>query len=272
MNILQWSLLRNAGCAGGCKFCGLSIDAETDREVTATEADFQATYDQARRGDARIELVFATVGADQRQVLGFLSGMTEVIAANSEVELAINPGICTKPELYAALAEARVGRYRNNLETSRRLFRELVPGRPLAQDQKLESLAMARQAGLKVDTGWLCGLGETDEDIADVFDMLEQATPDSITVNFFDPREAAETFAHTEPSPETGRQRLRALRERFPDVEITLGGAYELWLERGSVEIERADGVYIGRFLDHGLRETGRLGALVQLRGGNGSP
>lgn len=270
MNILQWSLLQNAGCAGGCKFCGLSVDAEIDRQVSATEVEFQATCDQARRDDARMELVFATVAADQRQVFGFLAGKGEVIAANPDVELAINPGICTRAEFYAQLAAHGIDRYRNNLETSRRLFRELVPGRPRAQDLKLESLALARVAGLKVDTGWLCGLGESDEDIADVLDLLKQSQPDSITLNFFDPRETAEAFDHTEPSVEAGRHRLSALRERFPEVEITLGGAYELWLGVGAPEIAQADGIYVGRFLDHGLRQAEEA-KLFQIGAASGS-
>lgn len=253
MNIAQLSLLRAAACAGGCKFCGLSVGSEIDR-ASATEADFRAAYDRARKANARLEVVFPSVGADQGEVMRLLRDMAEVIREYSDVELCINPGICTRSQFFLDLAAHGVRRYRNNLETSRRLFRELVPERPLAQDAKLESLALARKAGLSVDTGWLCGLGENESDTRDIFALLEAGAPDSIALNFFDPLESAEAFEHTKPCNRTGLARLKALRERFPRVEITLGGAYELWLGADAPLLSQADGVYVGGFLDHGLR------------------
>lgn len=254
MNIVQLSLLQNSGCAGGCKFCGLSVDSEINRKVTVTREGFQKAYDRARKSDARLELVFPSVGANQHEVLALLSEMADIIHENGDIELAINPGICTRAEFYHGLAEHGVHRYRNNLESSRRLFQELVPKRSLAQDAKLQSLALARAAGLSVDTGWLCGLGEQAPDIQDVLALLERSSPDSITLNYFDPRESAVAFDYTEPSCQTGLDRFQALRARFPHIELTLGGAYELWLGADAIEVSQADGVYVGRFLDHGLQ------------------
>ncbi|MGZ8845115.1 MAG: hypothetical protein ACXW3C_01490 [Pyrinomonadaceae bacterium] len=253
MNISQLSLLRASACAGGCKFCGLSVGSDVDR-ASPTQTDFRVAYDRARQANARLELVFPSVATDQREVLGLLRNMAEVIRQHPDVELCVNPGICTRSDFFSELAVLGVRRYRNNLETSRRLFRELVPGRPLAQNAKLESLALARHAGLSVDTGWLCGLGENESDTRDILALLEASAPDSIALNFFDPLESAQAFDHTEPCPQTGLARLQALRARFPRVEITLGGAYEHWLGADAFRLSQADGVYVGNFLDHGLR------------------
>ena len=254
MNIVQLSLLQNAGCTGGCKFCGLSVNSTVNRELIPNEIELRNAYDRARKSNARLELVFPTVGANQREVLGLLAQMADVIRDNGDIELAVNPGTCTRPGFYSDLAEHGVRRYRNNLECSRRLFQELVPKHQQIQDLKLESLALARSAGLGVDTGWLCGLGEMEDDILDILSLLESSSPDSITLNYFDPGESAEVFGHTEPSYQIGLERLQALRASFPGVELTLGGAYELWLGANASGISQADGVYVGRFLDHGLR------------------
>ncbi|QPJ64340.1 MAG: hypothetical protein G3M78_02575 [Candidatus Nitrohelix vancouverensis] len=256
MNIVQLSLLQNDGCAGGCKFCGLSLNSEVERELSPSEIEFQKSFDFARSSNARLELVFPSVGTNQREVLGLLTEMSGVIQRNADVDLAINPGLCTRPEFYDQLASLGVKRYRNNLESSRRLFQDLVPSRPLAQDTKLESLTLARASGLSVDTGWLCGLGETEADIDDILELLEASTPDSITLNFFDPREAAEAFEHTQPSHQAGLDRYEALQARFPGTELTLGGAYELWMGADAQQLLKADGVYVGRFLDHGIEKS----------------
>lgn len=255
MNIIQLSLLKNSGCGGGCKFCGLSKTEATGRETMVTSSDFQKAFDQASATDARVELVFQTVGANVIEVMNFLLEMTEVIKRNSHIELAINPGICTRPDFFDQIANLGIKRYRNNLECSRKLFAEMVPKRPLAQDEKLKSLLLAAEAGLSVDTGWLCGLGETESDVADMLNLLEMTRPDAITLNYFDPGESAEAFAHTIPSVERGLEYIESLRGRFPKVELTLGGAYELWLGSHLNNVSNIDGLYLGTFLDHGLRE-----------------
>ncbi|NJM66095.1 MAG: hypothetical protein HC851_10725 [Acaryochloris sp. RU_4_1] len=254
MNIIQLTLLKNAGCAGGCKFCSLSVNSEVNRQIGASKEDFQHAYQLARQSNARLELVFPSVGANQREVINLIVERADVIRENRDIELAINPGICTQPGFYTELAQHGVNRYRNNLECSRRLFRELVPQRPLAQGDKLKSLAFAKVAGLKVDTGWLCGLGEEEADIQDIVELIHRASPDSITLNYFDPRESAETFNHTAPSRDIGLERLNQLRTAFPQAELTLGGAYEFWLGTDAIKPFRVDGVYMGRFLDHGLK------------------
>lgn len=218
--------------------------------------EFQNAYDFARSSNARLELVFPSVGANQREVLNLLMEMARVIHDNADIELAVNPGLCTRVDFYVELVKHGVSRYRNNLESSRRLFQDLVPSRPLAQETKLELLALARTAGLSVDTGWLCGLGEKESDIEGVLELLEISSPDSITLNFFDPREAAEVFEHTEPSYRVGLDRYQTLQARFPNTELTLGGAYDLWVGADAQQILQADGVYVGRFLDHGREKS----------------
>jgi biotin synthase len=255
MNILQLSILKNTGCAGGCKFCGLSVESQVNRESILAETDFEYAFEQAKVTNARLEIVFPTVGANQLEVINLLHKMQPIIQKYQDIELSVNPGICTRPDFYSLLVKYGVSRYRNNLECSRRLFRELVPQRPLAQIEKLNSLVFAREAGLKAETGWLCGLGELEADIQDILMLLEVASPDSITLNFFDSRESAEVFEHTAPSPQIGLERMSVLRDRFSSVEITLGGAYELWLGENGKQVSGANGVYVGRFLDHGLHE-----------------
>ncbi|QNK61066.1 radical SAM protein [Pedobacter sp. PAMC26386] len=254
MNVIQLSLLKNSGCGGGCKFCGLSTTYEADRKTVVTESDFQKAYDQASATNSRLELVFQTVGANIIEVMNVLLEMADVIKKNAHIELAINPGICTRSDFYDQIAKLGIKRYRNNLECSRKLFSALVPKRPLAQDEKLKSILLAHDAGLSVDTGWLCGLGETEADIDDILNLMEIASPDSITLNYFDPLESAEVFAHTIPSEQQGLAYIQLLRGRFPDVELTLGGAYKLWLSSNLNSISNIDGLYLGTFLDHGLR------------------
>lgn len=254
MNIMQLSVLKNAGCAGGCKFCGLSITSQVNRQANLTANDFERSFEQARIAQARLEIVFPTVGANQLEVFDLLHQLQPFIQRYADVELAVNPGICTRPAFYSQLIALGVDRYRNNLECSRRLFRDMVPARPLAQEEKLRSLAIAREAGLKIDTGWLCGLGESAEDIEDILQLLSIASPDSITLNFFDPEESAETFTHTPPAVQTGLERLGSLKTHFSTVELTLGGAYELWLGPDALSLSGANGLYVGRFLDHGLK------------------
>ena len=83
------------------------------------------------------------------------------------------------------------------------------------------------------------------------------------------PAESAEKFEHTEPSVPTGLDRFQELRKHFPELELTLGGAYELWLGENASKLSKADGVYVGRFLDHGMKSESLAVQKVELRQGS---
>ena len=83
------------------------------------------------------------------------------------------------------LKEAGVTHYHINLETSRRFFPSLVTKH--TYDEKLRTMGYARQAGLKICSGGIIGMGETAEDRIDMALELRKQGVKSIPVNILNP-------------------------------------------------------------------------------------
>ena len=85
------------------------------------------------------------------------------------------------------LAEAGLDYYNHNLDTSRRYYDEVVSTR--SYDDRLDTIAQVRAAGIHVCSGSIVGMGETREDRIDWIHALTSMAiaPESIPVNLLVP-------------------------------------------------------------------------------------
>jgi biotin synthase len=86
-----------------------------------------------------------------------------------------------------ALAEAGLDYYNHNIDTSERFYKEIVTTRTFAD--RLDTLETVRQAGIKVCSGGIVGMGET---VGDRIDMLVTLSnlptpPESVPINMLIP-------------------------------------------------------------------------------------
>ena len=85
-----------------------------------------------------------------------------------------------------ALFAAGVRRYNHNLETSRRFYAKVVSTH--SYDDRLATLAAARQAGMSLCCGGIFGLGETWEDRVDLaMTLRDEVRPEAVPLNFLHP-------------------------------------------------------------------------------------
>lgn len=100
------------------------------------------------------------------------------------ISLCASMGLLDLPRM-KMLKEAGVTHYHINLETSRRFFPSLVTKH--TYDEKLRTMGYARQAGLKICSGGIIGMGETAEDRIDMALELRRQGVKSIPVNILNP-------------------------------------------------------------------------------------
>jgi biotin synthase len=84
------------------------------------------------------------------------------------------------------LAAAGLTAYNHNLDTSPEFYGTIITTR--TYDERLETLARVRQAGITVCCGGIIGLGETDEQRAEFAAQLAVLEPDEVPLNFLNPR------------------------------------------------------------------------------------
>src|SRR5262249_7514006 len=125
----------------------------------------------------------------------------------------------------SSLRAAGVDFVNHNLNTSRRFYPEICSTH--TYDDRLATVGSAKRAGLKLCSGVIVGMGETDDDLVDVALELGRLEPVSLPVNFLIPIEGT-PLGEPEPPP-LGRclRALAVFRLTNPRAEIRAAGGRE---------------------------------------------
>jgi biotin synthase len=102
------------------------------------------------------------------------------------LETCMTLGMLT-PEQSARLYDAGLDYYNHNIDTSERYYSQIITTRTF--DDRLETLANVRDAGIKVCAGGILGMGETFEDRISMLVTLANlpSPPESVPVNMLIP-------------------------------------------------------------------------------------
>jgi len=189
-NRIQLSTLlsiKTGGCPEDCKYCAQSVHYETavgaerllDREaiVSAAEAAKAAGASRFCMGAAWREL-------KDRDVPRIAAIVGDVKALGLETCMTL--GMVTQPQA-AALKEAGLDYYNHNVDTSEAFYASIVTTR--RYQDRLDTLAAVREAGIKVCCGGIIGMGEAVGDRADMLATLARLDPqpESVPINLLVP-------------------------------------------------------------------------------------
>ena len=190
-NAVKVHVLMNAkrgACAEDCGFCTQSSKATAGGEIepyrleSADRIVHQAREARAR-GAWKFCLVTATRGPSE-QDLDTVCEAVRRIKAEVPIRVCASLGLLDEAKA-RRLKEAGVDRFNHNLESSERFFPEVCSTHTWRD--RLETLRIAKDAGMELCCGGIVGMGESDEDVADLALALRDLGVDSIPVNFLLP-------------------------------------------------------------------------------------
>ncbi len=185
-NRVQLSTLMNiktGGCAEDCKYCSQSVHYDTGLDAGKL-AERAAVRDAAARAKAAGAGRFC-MGAAWREMkdrdIGRLAGIIADVKALG-LETCMTLGMLT-PAQAAELRAAGLDYYNHNLDTSEEFYGTVITTR--TYQDRLDTLAAVRAAGLKVCSGGIVGLGEAREDRAGLLQTLASLDPhpESVPIN-----------------------------------------------------------------------------------------
>jgi biotin synthase len=178
--------VKTGGCPEDCHFCSQS--GLFTSPVRAAWLDIpslvQAAVETAATGATEFCIVAAVRGPDQRLMKQMREGVAAIKAA-VDIQVAASLGMLTQQQV-DELAEMGVHRYNHNLETARSYFSNVVTTH--TWEERWETLAMVRAAGMEVCCGGIVGMGETDAQRAEFAAQLAELDPDEVPLNFLNPR------------------------------------------------------------------------------------
>ncbi|MGD9854920.1 MAG: biotin synthase BioB [Planctomycetaceae bacterium] len=133
-----------------------------------------------------------------------------------------------EPHQAQRLAEAGVDRINHNLNTSRRFYDDICSTH--TYQDRLDTLRVASDAGMELCCGLIAGMGETDEDVADVVMELADLHVESIPVNFLHAIDGTPLEQVHHLNPRYCLKVLCLLRLAHPSKELRIAGGREVHL------------------------------------------
>src|ERR1700760_341479 len=179
--------IKTGGCPEDCKYCSQSIHYDT-----GLEAERLLERDEIRAAAVAAKAAGAQrfcMGAAWRELKDRDVGRIAAIIADVRglgLETCMTLGMLTA-EQAAELKAAGLDYYNHNVDTSEEYYREIVSTR--TYQDRLDTIGAVQDAGIKVCSGGIIGMGERREDRAGMIETLANLDPhpESVPINMLVP-------------------------------------------------------------------------------------
>lgn len=175
--------IKTGACPEDCQYCSQSGHYNTDLEkekLMEVEKVLHEAQKAKENGASRFCMGAAwkhPSAKDFPHVLAMVKGVREL-----GLETCMTLGALNE-EQTLALAEAGLDYYNHNIDTSREYYKKIISTRSF--DDRLDTLSHVRDAGIKVCSGGIVGMGEQAEDriafLRELANLPEH--PDSVPIN-----------------------------------------------------------------------------------------
>ncbi|WP_454814042.1 biotin synthase BioB [Labrys neptuniae] len=179
--------IKTGGCPEDCGYCSQS--AHHDSGLKASKLlEVQRVIEEARQakaGGATRYCMGAAWRSPKQRDMAMLVAMVEGVKSLG-METCMTLGMLS-PQQAGTLAEAGLDYYNHNIDTSERFYPEVITTRSFSE--RLDTLANVREAGIKVCSGGILGLGEAVDDRIDMLVTLANLpeAPESVPINMLIP-------------------------------------------------------------------------------------
>ncbi len=242
---------KSGRCSENCSFCAQSIHYQTDAPVYPMRSRVEMVA-AARQAEQDGSGCFGIVTSGTRPEPG--GELEEVLAAIREIRAttAIPPsaslGILDR-ETAVKLAEAGCVTYHHNLETARSYFPNICTTHDYELD--VETVRVAKGAGMRVCCGGIFGLGENLEQRLELALTLRELEVDSVPLNFLNPVKGTPMEGQNTLTPMDCLRIVTLFRHLLPDRKISVCGGREPNLRefQSWIFLAGASGMMIGNYL-----------------------
>jgi biotin synthase len=244
--------VKAGGCPEDCRFCAQSSFYETEsprHEMLDREPVLEAVREAERNGVTGLGIVAAWKGLSEGRMLDEVCERLRDIAREGTVRADASLGIIRSQRVADRLKEAGCAVYNHNLETSRRFFPFQCTTH--TYEDRLQTLAYLRRAGIRLCCGGILGLGETEEDRCDLALALREANPEFVPINILNPIPGT-PFERVPPlSPLDILKNIACFRLLLPRQQIMVAGgrAVNLRDAQSMIFLAGASALMVGNYL-----------------------
>lgn len=246
-------------CAEDCGFCAQSVHFDTGIDnygFLGPERILEAAKRAERDGAQRFGIVVAEKGVSKEHRPEEWEEVLEAIRLvrdETEVEVDASLGILTEEEAEILAAEG-LNHYNHNIETSPNFFPEIVDTHSF--EARVETLEVAKQAGMDLCAGVILGMGESPTDRVDAAVALQEIGVSSLPVNVLNPVAgtplAEKLDGRADITTEGIIKTVAVYRFLHPTARVRLTGGREVNLAADEQHLPfeaGADGILTGDYL-----------------------
>ncbi len=178
---------KSGRCSEDCAFCAQSAHHQTEAEVhplLSPDEIVAAGRAAAQGGACRFGIVTSGRACPDGPELAAICRAVERLRRGEIISPCVSLGLL-RPDQARDLASAGTVRYHHNLEAGPGYFGRVCTTH--AYEDRVATVAVARQAGLEVCVGGIVGLGESQLQRAELMAAVAGLEPDSLPLNFLNP-------------------------------------------------------------------------------------
>lgn len=191
MEVTVLTNAKSGKCSEDCSFCAQSAHYQTNVENYSLK-DIDQIVDEFDRAVSEADAkTFCIVTATRKLVDGtedyekLVQIVMKLKERNKDVKLCASIGMMNDA-VSKGLKEAGVDVYNHNIQTAPSKYKYYVSTTHTIEE-RIESLKMAKAAGLAICTGGIIGLSETDADLVEMAFKLKELDADVIPLNVLIP-------------------------------------------------------------------------------------
>jgi len=243
--------IESGTCNEDCKFCTQSVKYQADI-ARYKKKEIDLIVEEAKKARENKAIGFCLVTAGKGLTDKRLAFVCEAARAVKKENLGLKIIACNGTaslEQLLELKKAGVDNYNHNLETARDFYPKIVTTH--TWDERYQTCLNAKKAGLKLVSGGIFGLGETQEDRISMLESLASLEPMNVPINFFHPNEAL-PLVENSITKEQAFELIELTRKMIPNAhKIMVAGGRELMFGEDQYEVfeHGANSIVIGDYL-----------------------
>ncbi|EDM23373.1 biotin synthase [Caminibacter mediatlanticus TB-2] len=225
--------IRSGACREDCKFCTQSVKWGADIN-RYKEKSIEMIVNEAKLAKKNKAVGFCLVtsgkGLDDK-TLEYVCKSAKAVLKEVDINIIACNGTASKDQL-KELKKAGVSIYNHNLETSKEYYPKICSTHKW--EERFETCENIKSVGLRLCSGGIFGMGESEEDRISLLNSLKKLNPDGIPINFFIGNERLPLKATHNKEMAIGI--IKMFRENFPNSIIMIAGGREVvfgdkWIE-----------------------------------------
>jgi biotin synthase len=242
------SNIRSGACREDCKFCTQSVKWGADIK-RYKEKNIETIVNEAKLAKKNKASGFCLVtsgkGVDDK-TLEYVCRAAKAILKEVDITLIACNGTANK-EALKELKKCGIKIYNHNLETSKEFYPKICSTH--SWDERFETCKNVKSVGLKLCSGGIFGMGESEKDRISFINSLKELNPDGIPINFFIENEKLPL--KSTHNKEFAINVIKKIRNIFPNAIVMMAGGREIVFGDDWVEgiMAGANSIVIGDYL-----------------------